>query len=62
MKQPKEVLHFVTFNEKPSEAALPKEICRLRYGLNANCLLEVFHYLSVYVLIQVCKLDIFLKN
>lgn len=48
--------------ELQNKAATSDESCRLRYGLNENCLLHVFEYLSVRDLIQVCKLDIYFKQ
>lgn len=36
--------------------------CRLRHGLNEDCLCEVFIYLGVYDLIQLCELDIYFQN
>lgn len=36
--------------------------CRLRHGLNEDCLCEIFNYLCVYDLIQLCELDIYYQN
>lgn len=36
--------------------------CRLRTGLNEDCLCEVFRFLGVYDLIQLCELDIYFQN
>lgn len=36
--------------------------CRLRNGLNDDCLCEVFKFLGVYDLIQLCDLDIYFQN
>lgn len=36
--------------------------CRLRHGLNDDCLCEIFKYLDVHSLIQLCKLDVYYKN
>lgn len=36
--------------------------CRLRHGLNDDCLCEIFNYLGVYDLIQLCELDIYYQN
>lgn len=36
--------------------------CRLRHGLNEDCLCEIFSYLGVYDLIQLCELDIYYQN
>lgn len=36
--------------------------CRLRYGLNENCLLKIFEYLHPSDLIQLCELDTFYKD
>lgn len=36
--------------------------CRLRHGLNEDCLCEVFKFLNVYDLIQLCELDIYFQN
>ncbi|XP_055306023.1 uncharacterized protein LOC129570445 [Sitodiplosis mosellana] len=36
--------------------------CRLRHGLNDDCLCEVFKFLAVYDLIQLCELDIYFQN
>lgn len=33
--------------------------CRLRHGLNDDCLCEIFKYLDVYSLIQLCRLDVY---
>lgn len=49
------------FNE-PSREAKSEGMCRLRYGLNANCLLKVFDYLTPYDLVQVCKVDTYFKD
>lgn len=36
--------------------------CRLRHGLNEDCLCEVFKFLSVYDLIQLCELNVYFQN
>lgn len=37
-------------------------ICRLRHGLNENCLIEVFNYLEVRDLIQICEFDVYYQD
>lgn len=36
--------------------------CRLRHGLNIDCLCEVFKFLDVYDLIQLCNFDIYFQT
>lgn len=36
--------------------------CRLRHGLNEDCLCEIFYYLSLCDLIQLCELDIYYQD
>lgn len=38
------------------------EECRLRHGLNDDCLCLIFDYLSIYDLIQVCELDSYFEQ
>lgn len=38
------------------------DICRLRHGLNDDCLLNIFKYLRVQDFIQLCKLDTYFHN
>ncbi|XP_031623263.1 uncharacterized protein LOC116340755 [Contarinia nasturtii] len=40
----------------------PLASCRLRHGLNEDCLYEIFKFLEVYDLIQLCELDIYFQN
>lgn len=57
-----ETSNCVQLNEYPTEATASKETCRLRNGLNENCLLKVFDYLRPYDLIQLCTLDTFFNE
>lgn len=45
-------------NYQRFEGSPSGKICRLRNGLNDDCLLEIFLYLSVEDLIQLCNLDV----
>lgn len=45
-----------------SDDADPVPTCRLRHGLNEDCLYEIFKYLDVYNLIQLCRLDVYYEN
>lgn len=40
----------------------PVEMCRLRHGLNENCLLNVFDYLGEFDLIRLCEMDVYYKE
>lgn len=42
--------------------SVSNEMCRLRYGLNVNCLLHVFEYLREFDLINLCKMDVYYKE
>lgn len=58
--------------QKPSDENLTGEskkendstlsTCRLRHGLNDDCLCEVFKFLDLFDLIQLCELDIYYQN
>lgn len=45
-----------------NDKSVSNEICRLRYGLNENCLLHVFEYLREFDLITLCKMDVYYKE
>lgn len=38
------------------------KLCRLRQGLNYDCLIKIFEYLSVSDLIRLCETDIYFQN
>lgn len=44
------------------EATSPDEMCRLRNGLNENCLLNVFCYLEIEDLFTLCDMDTYFKE
>lgn len=46
----------------PANDESASETCRLRHGLNEDCLCEIFKYLGVYDLIQLCNLDVYYQN
>lgn len=45
-----------------AEEPTPVPTCRLRHGLNEDCLCEIFKHLDVYDLIQLCELDVYYQN
>lgn len=49
-------------NQSLNEPSCVEETCRLRSGLNVNCLLEVFSYLETCDLFHLCKVDKFFKE
>lgn len=49
-------------DEKCDSESSSLATCRLRHGLNEDCLCKIFNYLGVYDLIQLCELDIYYQN
>lgn len=50
------------YGECTSTAASIKNICRLRHGLNSDCLIKIFECLSIQDLMQLCKLDNYFQD
>lgn len=59
-----ELANVIKMNKQPKneDSAVDIEYCRLRHGLNINCQLEVFNYLSVNDLLQVSKSDTYFEE
>lgn len=49
-------------NDKRTDEAAELMTCRLRHGLNEHCLLEIFNFLDVIDLLQLCEVDVYYKD
>lgn len=61
-REAKRVCHSSDEQKSNDDSELSLASCRLRHGLNEDCLCEIFKYLGVYDLIQLCELDIYYQN